>query len=81
MKLLFALCPLSGATDFSSYRELINRKLAGELRMAVEIVDRIAMTPRGKRKFINQRLDLKHALANLQQGRAPSAHPATAPAL
>jgi len=75
------LVPLSGATDFSSYRELINRKLAGELRMAVEIVDRIATTPRGKRKFIDQRLDLKHALASQQQGRAASAHPAAAPAL
>jgi len=75
------LVPLSGATDFSSYREPINRKLAGELRMAVEIVDRIATTPRGKRKFIDQRLDLKRALDSLQQDRAPSAHPATAPAL
>ena len=49
--------------------------------MTVEIVDRIATTPRGKRKFIDQRLDLKHALASLQQGRAPSRNPVTAPAL
>ena len=73
--------PLTGATDFSNYRELLNRKLAGELRMAVEIVERIATTPRGKRKFIDQRLDLKRALADLQQGRAPSPHSETASAL
>lgn len=72
--------PLSGAADFSSYRELLNRKLAGELRMAVEIVARIATTPRGKRKFIDQRLDLKRALADLQRARAASPRP-TAPAL
>jgi phenylacetate-CoA ligase len=75
------LVPLTGATDFSSYRELLNRKLAGELRMVVEIVDRIAMTPRGKRKFIDQRLDLAASLADLQEGRAAAAHPAAAPAL
>jgi phenylacetate-CoA ligase len=75
------LVPLSGATDFSSYRELLNRKLAGELHMVVEIVDRIAMTPRGKRKLIDQRLDLTGSLAGLQEGRTAAAHPATAPAL
>jgi phenylacetate-CoA ligase len=68
------LVPLSGAIDFSGYRELLNRKLAGELRMVVEIVDRIATTPRGKRKFIDQRLDLKRALAGLQEGRVQLPH-------
>ena len=72
------LVPLSGTTDFSSYQELLNRKLAGELHMAVEIVDRIATTPRGKRKFIDQRLDLTGALADLQEARAAAAHAATA---
>jgi phenylacetate-CoA ligase len=75
------LVPLTGVTDFSSYRDLLNRKLAGELHMVVEIVDRIAMTPRGKRKFIDQRLDLTRALADLQQGRVALPHPAAAPAL
>jgi phenylacetate-coenzyme A ligase PaaK-like adenylate-forming protein len=75
------LVPLTGATDFSSYRELLNRKLAGELHMVVEIVDRIAMTPRGKRKFIDQRLDLTGSLADLQEGRVASPRPAAAPAL
>jgi phenylacetate-CoA ligase len=71
-KAVVRLVPLSaGASDFSSYRDLLNRKLAGELRMVVEIVDHIATTPRGKRKFIDQRLDLAGALADLQAGRAP----------
>jgi phenylacetate-CoA ligase len=72
------LVPLTGGTDFSSYRALLNRKLAGELHMVVEIVDRIALTPRGKRKVIDQRLDLSGSLADLQDGRTP---PAAAPAL
>ena len=75
------LVPLSRATDFSRYRELLNRKFAGELQMSVEIVERIATTPRGKRKFIDQRLDLKPALAGQQQGRAPSPQSVAAPAL
>ncbi len=66
------LVPLSsGATDFSNYRDLLNRKLAGEMRVVVEVVDNIATTPRGKRKFIDQRLDLARALANLQGIQAP----------
>jgi phenylacetate-CoA ligase len=75
------LVPLSGATGFSRYRELLNRKFAGELQMSVEIVECIATTPRSKRKFIDQRLDLKHALAGQQRGRAPSPQSAAAPAL
>jgi len=49
--------------------------------MAVEIVDRIATTPRGKRKFIDQRLDLARALADPQGGREPMPNPAVAQAL
>jgi phenylacetate-CoA ligase len=65
--------PLSrGATDFSHYRDLLNRKLAGELHVAVEIVDRIAMTPRGKRKFIDQRLDLARTAAGANGERKAS---------
>jgi phenylacetate-CoA ligase len=75
------LVPLSGVTDFSSYRELLNRKLAGELHMTVEIVERIATTPRGKRKFIDQRLDLQRALADLHQGRAPAPESETTAAI
>ena len=71
------LVPLSrGAIDFSNYRDLLNRKLAGELQVAVEVVDRIAMTPRGKRKFIDQRLDLARAAANANAGRKAVADPA-----
>jgi phenylacetate-CoA ligase len=67
------LVPLSrGATDFSHYRDLLNRKLAGELHVAVEIVDRIAMTPRGKRKFIDQRLDLARTAAGANGERKAS---------
>ena len=76
------LVPLSGAmTDFSNYRDLLNRKLAGELRMVVEVVEHIATTPRGKRKFIDQRLDLARALANLQGSRAPAPNSEVAQAL
>jgi phenylacetate-CoA ligase len=67
------LVPLSGdAADFASYRDLLNRKLAGELHMIVEVVDRIATTPRGKRKFVDQRLDLSRALANLRGKATPA---------
>jgi phenylacetate-CoA ligase len=49
-KAVVRLVALSGAvTDFSNYRDLLNRKLAGELQMVVEVVDHIATTPRGKR--------------------------------
>jgi phenylacetate-CoA ligase len=66
-KAVVRLVALSGAvTDFSNYRDLLNRKLAGELQMVVEVVDHIATMPRGKRKFIDQRLDLARAVANLQ---------------
>jgi hypothetical protein len=44
--------------------------------VAVEVVDRIAMTPRGKRKFIDQRLDLARAAANANTGRKAVADPA-----
>ena len=74
-KAVVRLVALSGAvTDFSNYRDLLNRKLAGELQMVVEVVDHIATTPRGKRKFIDQRLDLARAVANLQGARASVAN-------
>lgn len=57
------IVPLAGAdVDFGAYRDLLNHKMAGELEVAVEIVDAIATTPRGKRKLIDQRLDLSEAL-------------------
>jgi phenylacetate-CoA ligase len=74
---LVRVVPLSrNATDFSSYRDLLNRKLSGELRVAVEIVDRIPMTPRGKRKFIDQRLDLAGRQTELRAGQQAFAGPA-----
>ncbi|HML06957.1 MAG TPA: CoF synthetase [Xanthobacteraceae bacterium] len=54
------------AADFSNYRDLLNCKMAGELRMAVELVDRIPLSPRGKRKLVEQRLDLAGALGKIQ---------------
>ena len=48
----------SDATDFSGYRDLLNRKAAGELHFTVHVVDQIPTTPRGKRKFVEQHLDL-----------------------
>jgi phenylacetate-CoA ligase len=51
--------PLSPeVADFTAYRDLLARKVAGELRMSVVVVDRIPLTQRGKRKLIDQRLDL-----------------------
>jgi phenylacetate-CoA ligase len=46
------------APDLASYVDLINRKAAGELDIKIEVVERIATTMRGKRKFIDQRLDI-----------------------
>jgi phenylacetate-CoA ligase len=46
------------APDLTSYAGLINRKAAGELDIRIEVVERIATTARGKRKFIDQRLDI-----------------------
>jgi len=59
--------PLSAeAADFTAYRDLLNRKMAGELNITVEVVDAIATTPRGKRKLIEQRLDLTQAIGKLE---------------
>jgi phenylacetate-CoA ligase len=46
------------AADFSGYQALLNRKTGGELHTVVEVVDRIPLSPRGKRKFIDQRLKM-----------------------
>jgi phenylacetate-CoA ligase len=65
-ELVVRIVPLPGASnDFTNYRDLLNRKMEGELRATIEIVDAIATTPRGKRKFIDQRLDLSNALGKL----------------
>jgi phenylacetate-CoA ligase len=56
------VAPLDGvAPDFTDYRERFERKAAGELTLRVDIVDAIPVTMRGKRKFIDQRLDLAAA--------------------
>lgn len=47
------------ARDFSAYRELLDRKAKGELTMSVAVVDQLPVTQRGKRKLIDQRLDLR----------------------
>jgi phenylacetate-CoA ligase len=53
------IVPLGPASaDFSGYQALLNRKTGGELHTVVEVVDRIALSPRGKRKFIDQRLKM-----------------------
>jgi phenylacetate-CoA ligase len=44
--------------DFADYLDLINRKALGELDVKLELVERIPTTRRGKRRFIEQRLDL-----------------------
>ncbi|MGO8977365.1 MAG: CoF synthetase [Steroidobacteraceae bacterium] len=57
------IVPLSrDSVDFSEYRDALNRKMAGELRVTINVVDRIEISPRGKRKFVEQRLDLTHAV-------------------
>jgi phenylacetate-CoA ligase len=53
------------APDLASYIDLINRKAAGELDTKIEVVERIATTMRGKRKFIDQRLDIAQFGRNL----------------
>lgn len=70
------IVPVSpGATDFSKYRDLLDRKAAGELRMTVEVVDRIPLTQRGKRKFIDQRLDLARFVDDPQARHEPAPAP------
>ncbi len=65
------VAPLRGhAPDLTSYIDLINRKAAGELDVKIEVVERIATTMRGKRKFIDQRLDIARSVRS-------SASPAT----
>jgi phenylacetate-CoA ligase len=44
--------------DFHAYLDLVRRKAQGELEVTLEVVERIATTPRGKRRFIEQRLDI-----------------------
>jgi phenylacetate-CoA ligase len=54
--------PLAGAApDFEAYLRMFNRKAGAELTLSLEVLDRIPTTPRGKRKFIDQRLDLARA--------------------
>src|SRR5262249_23188269 len=48
----------SGAADFTRFRELLDRKAAGELKTTVEVVEAIPVTQRGKRKLIDQRLNV-----------------------
>jgi len=51
--------PLPQSTpNFRAYLDLIVRKAQGELDVTLEIVERIATTRRGKRRFIEQRLDI-----------------------
>jgi phenylacetate-coenzyme A ligase PaaK-like adenylate-forming protein len=51
----------AGAADFTRYRELLDRKAAGELKTTVEVVEAIPVTQRGKRRLIDQRLDVSGA--------------------
>jgi phenylacetate-CoA ligase len=66
------IVPARGTADFSRYENLLNRKLAGELSVTVQVVDRIATTSRGKRKIIDQRLDLTEPLSTLRIGLQPA---------
>jgi phenylacetate-CoA ligase len=61
------IVPLSWtAADFSAYEDLLNRKMAGELRVKVDVVDHVAITPRGKRKLVVQRLDLTRLMNQIK---------------
>lgn len=56
------VAPIAGAApNFDAYLSRFNRKAGGELALAVEVVDAIPTTRRGKRKFIDQRLDIARA--------------------
>ena len=64
---MIRIIPMAGAScSFDDYRNLLNRKMAGELVVSIEIVDSIPMTPRGKRKLVDQRLDLRAAVKKLE---------------
>jgi phenylacetate-coenzyme A ligase PaaK-like adenylate-forming protein len=61
-KAVVRIVPASpGAADFARYRDLLDRKAAGELTTSVEVVERIPVSPRGKRRLIDQRLDVAGA--------------------
>jgi phenylacetate-CoA ligase len=65
-EVIVRIVPLPRAsTDFTKYRDLLNRKMEGELQVAIETVDAIATRPRGKRRLVDQRLDLSDAVGKL----------------
>lgn len=61
-RVVLRIVPLAGSTpSFDDYVRVFNRKAGGELALTLEVLDCIPTTPRGKRKFIDQRLDLVRA--------------------
>jgi hypothetical protein len=48
--------------DVSSYADRMRRKVQGRLSIDVKIVDAIEPTARGKRRYIDQRLDFSRVL-------------------
>jgi phenylacetate-CoA ligase len=53
------IVPVPNAVDsFSGYPDLLNKKAVGELNFTAEVVERLPVSVRGKRAFIEQRLDL-----------------------
>ncbi len=56
--------PLSDAqVDLTAYADVLTRKAGGGLVVRAEIVDALPLSPRGTRKFIDQRLDLRRFAA------------------
>ena len=51
------IVPSGDASNFLAYLDLLNRKMAGELSVKLSVVENISTTTRGKRKFVDQRLD------------------------
>jgi phenylacetate-CoA ligase len=65
-RVILRIVPRGGAVpDFTGYLLRANRKAAGELDLRLEIVDGLPTTMRGKRKFIDQRLDVAREAARL----------------
>jgi phenylacetate-coenzyme A ligase PaaK-like adenylate-forming protein len=54
------IVPVPNAVDsFEGYPDLLNKKAVGELNFTAQVVERLPVSVRGKRAFIEQRLDLQ----------------------
>jgi hypothetical protein len=53
------MVPSPGAVPrFEAFRARLNRKASGDLTFGVEVTDHLPLSKRGKRKFIDQQLNI-----------------------